>query len=172
MQHLHEKAVQLLTKLISIPSFSREEDGTALLLTEFFEKENIVVLRHGNNIWVKNKYFTTSKPTVLLNSHHDTVKPNSGYTRDPFKADIIDGKLFGLGSNDAGGPLVSLIATFLYFYDHPDLSHNVILAATAEEEVSGAGGIESIWDLITPVDFAIVGEPTLCDLATAEKGLM
>jgi acetylornithine deacetylase/succinyl-diaminopimelate desuccinylase-like protein len=172
MQHLHEKAVQLLTKLISIPSFSREEEGTALLLTEFFEKENIVVLRHGNNIWVKNKYFTTSKPTVLLNSHHDTVKPNSGYTRDPFKADIIDGKLFGLGSNDAGGPLVSLIATFLHFYDHPDLSHNVILAATAEEEVSGTGGIESIWDLITPVDFAIVGEPTLCDLATAEKGLM
>jgi acetylornithine deacetylase/succinyl-diaminopimelate desuccinylase-like protein len=172
MQHLHEKAVQLLTNLISTPSFSREEDGTALLLTEFFKKENVVVHRHGNNIWAKNKYFDTTKPTVLLNSHHDTVKPNTGYTRDPFKAEAIDGKLFGLGSNDAGGPLVSLIATFLHFYDRSDLSYNIILAATAEEEVSGTGGIESIWNQITPVDFAIVGEPTLCDLATAEKGLM
>src|SRR5688572_16198800 len=172
MQYLHEKAVQLLTNLISIPSFSREEDGTALVLTEFFKKENVVVYRHGNNIWAKNKYFNTTKPTVLLNSHHDTVKPNTGYTRDPFKAELMDGKLFGLGSNDAGGPLVSLIATFLHFYDRSDLSYNIILAATAEEEVSGTGGIESIWNLITPIDFAIVGEPTLCDLASAEKGLM
>jgi acetylornithine deacetylase len=172
MEYLHEKAVQLLTQLISIPSFSREEDGTASLLTEFLKNENVVVHRQGNNIWAKNKYFSTSKPTVLLNSHHDTVKPNTGYTRDPFKAEIVDGKLFGLGSNDAGGPLVSLIATFLHYYERPDLSYNIILAATAEEEVSGTGGIESIWNFITPIDFAIVGEPTLCHLATAEKGLM
>ena len=107
-----------------------------------------------------------------MNSHHDTVRPNSGYTRDPFKPEIIDGKLFGLGSNDAGGPLVSLIATFLHFYDRTDLRYNVVLAATAEEEISGTGGIERIWESIVPIDFAVVGEPTLCEMATAEKGLM
>ena len=132
MEYLHEKAVQLLRQLISIPSFSREEDGTASLLTEFLQNENVVIHRLGNNIWAKNKYFSASKPTLLLNSHHDTVKPNTGYTRDPFKAEVVDGKLFGLGSNDAGGPLVSLIATFLHYYERPDLSHNIILAATAE----------------------------------------
>lgn len=172
MHQLHQKAIQLLTKLISVPSFSKEEDGTASLLKEFFEKEGVVVHRRGNNIWVKNRYFMTSKPTILLNSHHDTVKPNIGYSRDPFKPEIIDGKLFGLGSNDAGGPLVSLIAAFLYFNDRSDLSYNLVLAATAEEEISGTGGIESIWNSLTPIAFAIVGEPTLCDLATAEKGLM
>jgi acetylornithine deacetylase len=125
-----------------------------------------------NNIWVKNRHFDPDKPTILLNSHHDTVRPNSGYTRDPFKPEIIDGKLYGLGSNDAGGPLVSLIATFLHYYDREDLAYNLILAATAEEEISGTNGIESIWSSLTPVDFAIVGEPTLCGMATAEKGLM
>jgi acetylornithine deacetylase len=172
MKVLYEKATDLLTTLIATPSFSREEDGTASLIKQFFEKEGVSVNRIGNNIWVKNKHFTSDKPTVLLNSHHDTVKPNSGYTRDPFKPEIIDGKLFGLGSNDAGGPLVALIGAFLYFYDRSDLKYNIILAATAEEEISGTGGIESIWSLLTPVDFAIVGEPTLCEMATAEKGLM
>ncbi|HYJ37266.1 MAG TPA: M20 family metallo-hydrolase [Chitinophagaceae bacterium] len=169
---LHEKALDLLTKLIAIPSFSREEDGTASLIQSFFENEGVPVQRSGNNILVRNKHFTTDKPSVLLNSHHDTVRPNSGYTRDPFKPEIIDGKLFGLGSNDAGGPLVSLIATFLHFYDRPDLRYNVVLAATAEEEISGTGGIERIWESIVPIDFAVVGEPTLCEMATAEKGLM
>src|SRR5688572_23518253 len=172
MNLLYKKAVDLLTKLIAIPSFSREEDGTASTIEDFFGKEGIAVQRIGNNILVRNKHFAPGKPSVLLNSHHDTVRPNSGYTRDPFNPEINDGKLFGLGSNDAGGPLVSLIATFLHFYDRSDLSYNIILAATAEEEVSGTGGIESIWNLITPIDFAIVGEPTLCDLASAEKGLM
>ena len=169
---LHEKALDLLTKLIAVPSFSREEDGTASLIQSFFENEGVPVQRSGNNILVRNKHFTTDKPSVLLNSHHDTVRPNSGYTRDPFKPEIIDGKLFGLGSNDAGGPLVSLIATFLHFYDRPDLRYNVVLAATAEEEISGTGGIERIWESIVPIDFAVVGEPTLCEMATAEKGLM
>jgi acetylornithine deacetylase len=108
----------------------------------------------------------------LLNSHLDTVRPNSGYTRDPFKPEIIDGKLYGLGSNDAGGPLVSLIATFLHYYNRKDLKYNVVMAATAEEEISGTGGVESIWSSLVPIDFAIVGEPTLCGMATAEKGLM
>ena len=169
---LHEKALDLLTKLIAVPSFSREEDGTASLIQSFFENEGVQVQRSGNNILVRNKHFTSDKPSVLLNSHHDTVRPNSGYTRDPFKPEIIDGKLFGLGSNDAGGPLVSLIATFLHFYDRPDLRYNVVLAATAEEEISGTGGIERIWESIVPIDFAVVGEPTLCEMATAEKGLM
>jgi len=169
---LHEKALDLLTKLIAVPSFSREEDGTASLIQSFFENEGVPVQRSGNNILVRNKHFTTDKPSVLLNSHHDTVRPNSGYTLDPFKAEIIDGKLFGLGSNDAGGPLVSLIATFLHFYDRSDLRYNVVLAATAEEEISGTGGIELIWESIVPIDFAVVGEPTLCEMATAEKGLM
>lgn len=172
MDSLYEKATNLLIKLIAVPSFSKEEDEVASVLEEFFEKERVHSYRKGNNIWVKNQYFDPAKPTVLLNSHHDTVKPNPQYTRDPFKPEIIDGKLFGLGSNDAGGPLVSLIATFLHYYPQQNLKYNVMLAATAEEEISGTGGIESIWSSLPPVDFAIVGEPTLCQMATAEKGLM
>lgn len=172
MDSLYEKATNLLIKLIAVPSFSKEEDEVASVLEEFFEKERVHSYRKGNNVWVKNQYFDPAKPTVLLNSHHDTVKPNPQYTRDPFKPEIIDGKLFGLGSNDAGGPLVSLIATFLHYYPQQNLKYNVMLAATAEEEISGTGGVESIWSSLPPVDFSIVGEPTLCQMATAEKGLM
>jgi acetylornithine deacetylase/succinyl-diaminopimelate desuccinylase-like protein len=169
---LYNGAIKLLQELISIPSFSREEDGVASLIQNFFRDQGIVPQRTGNNVWVTNKYFDATKPTILLNSHHDTVKPNPQYTRDPFTPEIIDEKLFGLGSNDAGGPLVALIAAFIHFYQSNDLSHNLLLAATAEEEISGSGGIESIWPLLPPIDFAIVGEPTLCCMATAEKGLM
>src|SRR5690349_13857272 len=165
-------AIALLQNLIATPSFSKEESDTAALITTFLEKRGVQTAARGNNVWALNRHFDSSKPTVLLNSHHDTVKPNSGYTRDPFKPEIIDGKLFGLGSNDAGGPLVSLIATFLHYHSRKDLKYNLIMAATAEEEISGTGGIESIWTSLTPIDFAIVGEPTLCDMATAEKGLM
>lgn len=169
---LFHQALDLLQQLISIPSFSKEEDKTALVIEEFFIGHQIQPTRHLNNLWVKNKYFDTQKPTILLNSHHDTVRPNTGYTRDPFKSEIIDGKLYGLGSNDAGGPLVALISTFLHYYEQRDLKYNIIVAATAEEEISGANGIESIWKDLPPIDFAIVGEPTLCQMATAEKGLM
>lgn len=172
MSDLKTKATELLKKLIAIPSFSREEHGTATLIQNFFEDEKIASDRKGNNVWVRNKHFDPALPTVLLNSHHDTVKPNSGFTRDPFDPAIDDGKLFGLGSNDAGGPLVSLIAAFLHFYDRAHLKYNIVFAATAEEEVSGTGGIESIWKELEPISFAIVGEPTNCELATAEKGLM
>src|SRR5688572_17805663 len=172
MELLHEKATNLLIKLIAVPSFSKEEDEVASVLEEFFEREKVHSYRKGNNVWVKNQYFDPAKPTILFNSHHDTVKPNPQYTRDPFKPEIIDGKLYGLGSNDAGGPLVSLIATFLHYHSRTDLKYNLIMAATAEEEISGTGGIESIWSALTPIDFAIVGEPTLTDMATAEKGLM
>lgn len=172
MELLYEKAINLLIDLIATPSFSKEEEKVTSILENFFEIEGVAFRRIKNNVWVQNKHFTAGKPTVLLNSHLDTVRPNTGYTREPFKPEIIDGKLFGLGSNDAGGPLVSLIAAFLYFNDRKDLKYNLVLAATAEEEISGTGGIESIWDSLPPIDFAIVGEPTLCEMATAEKGLM
>lgn len=172
MEKLFNDSVDLLQRLIAIPSFSKEEDKTAALIVDFFNERNVLSVRTGNNIVVKNQYFNPALPTVLLNSHHDTVRPNTNYTRDPFKPEIVDGKLFGLGSNDAGGPLVSLIATFLHYNDQQNLKYNVVFAASAEEEISGTGGIESIWPTLTPIDFAIVGEPTLCDMAIAEKGLM
>lgn len=172
IQQLFEDALNLLQEMIATPSFSKEEEEVSFVIEDFFERRHIHTYRRMNNIWVKNRHFNPDKPTILLNSHHDTVRPNSGYTRDPFKPEIIDGKLYGLGSNDAGGPLVSLIATFLHYYDRDDLAYNLIMAATAEEEISGTNGIESIWSSLTPINFAIVGEPTLCGMATAEKGLM
>ena len=169
---LYQQAVTLLQQLIATPSFSKEENRTADLLEQFFHTHGIKPKRKGNNLWMYNARFDASKPTILLNSHHDTVKPNTGYTRDPYDAKVEDGKLYGLGSNDAGGCLVSLIATFLYFNQQPDLKYNFCLAATAEEEISGANGIESIIPELGEIDFAIVGEPTLMNLAIAERGLM
>src|SRR6266850_5513811 len=169
---IYDDTLDLLKKLISIPSFSREEDETASALEDFFRRRGIEPHRVGNNVWVKNKFFESSKGTILLNSHHDTVKPNPGYTRDPFFAVEENGKLYGLGSNDAGGPLVSLIAAFLHFQEQPNLKYNLVLGASAEEEISGTNGIESMWPLLPKIDFAIVGEPTLTDMAIAEKGLL
>ncbi|MBS1500979.1 MAG: M20 family metallo-hydrolase [Bacteroidetes bacterium] len=168
----YTEAVELLQQLISIPSFSREEGKTADLLEQFLKNKGIETNRKMNNIWAWNKHFDPAKPTILLNSHHDTVKPNSGYTRDPFDAKIEDGKLYGLGSNDAGGCLVSLIQVFLHFYERKGLKYNFCLATTAEEEISGVNGLESIIPDLGELDFGIVGEPTLMQLAIAEKGLM
>ena len=172
IEKLKSESIILLGRLITIPSFSKEENKTADAIADFLTVHDIPSNRSGNNVWALNKHFDERKPTLLLNSHHDTVKPNPGYTRDPFKSEIIDGKLFGLGSNDAGGPLVSLIATFVYFYDVPGLPYNIVLATTAEEEISGTGGIEMIWNELPKIDCAIVGEPTLGEVAVAEKGLM
>jgi len=172
VNELYQQAVDLLRQLIMIPSFSRGEDKTADLLEQYLKGKGIETHRRMNNIWAWNKHFEAAKPTILLNSHHDTVKPNTGYTRDPFDAKIEDGKLYGLGSNDAGGCLVSLIHTFLYFYDKPDLKYNFCLATTAEEEISGVNGLELIIPDLGKLDFGIVGEPTLMQLAIAEKGLM
>jgi acetylornithine deacetylase len=169
---LYQQAVNLLQQLITIPSFSREEGLTADLIEQFLQERGVKTHRKLNNIWMWNKHFDASKPTILLNSHHDTVKPNSGYTRDPFDATIEDGKLYGLGSNDAGGCLVSLISVFLYFYDRDNLKYNFCLATTAEEEISGANGLELIIPELGKLDFGIVGEPTQMQLAIAEKGLM
>lgn len=169
---LYQEALSLLRHLIATPSFSKEENHTAAIVNAFLDQHGVATNRKINNVWARNKYFDPSKPTILLNSHHDTVKPNSGYTRDPFEARIEDGKLFGLGSNDAGGCLVSLIATFLYFYNREGLKYNFCLAATAEEEISGVNGLELIIPDLGELDFGIVGEPTLMQLAIAEKGLM
>ncbi|HBK88006.1 MAG: M20 family metallo-hydrolase [Cyclobacteriaceae bacterium] len=166
------QAVALLQRLIAIPSFSREEDKTAEVIQQYLTEHGIPAHREGNNVWAQSKTFDPTRPTLLLNSHHDTVKPNAGYTRDPFEAKIEDGKLYGLGSNDAGGPLVSLITVFISLYHRTDLACNLVLAATAEEEISGQGGIEKIWSHLPHIDYAIVGEPTLTDIAVAEKGLM
>ncbi|TRX62155.1 M20/M25/M40 family metallo-hydrolase [Fulvivirga sp. M361] len=169
---MEEEAIDLLKQLIEIPSFSREEEKTADLLAEFLEAHHAKVKRSGNNVWAFNKYFDATKPTILLNSHHDTVKPNQGYTKDPFQPEVVDDHLFGLGSNDAGGALVSLLATFLHFTERKDLGLNLIFAGTAEEEISGKNGIESIIPDMGKIDFALVGEPTQMKLAVAEKGLL
>jgi acetylornithine deacetylase len=169
---LQNESIQLLKDLISIPSFSKEEDRTADAIEHFLKSKGVEVTRYKNNVWAGNKNFNNSLPTILLNSHHDTVKPNKGYTLDPFTPIEADGKLFGLGSNDAGGCLVSLIATFLHFYHKTDLKYNLILAATAEEEISGKEGVEAILHHLPAIDCAIVGEPTQLNLAVAERGLM
>jgi acetylornithine deacetylase len=169
---LKVEAIGLLKDLISIPSFSKEEDNTADLIEQFLEKKGVKTRVHLNNIWASNKFFDENKPTILLNSHHDTVRPNKGYTLDPFAPIEKDGKLFGLGSNDAGGALVSLIATFLYYYSESQLKYNLLLAATAEEEISGNDGVESLLPHLGKIDSAIVGEPTEMQMAVAEKGLM
>ncbi|MBL0305840.1 MAG: M20 family metallo-hydrolase [Chitinophagaceae bacterium] len=169
---LQNEAVELLKELIATPSFSKEEDQTAGILCRFLGNKDIVHTRVGNNVFVLNRYFDKEKSTILLNSHHDTVKPNPQYSKDPFYPSIEEGKLFGLGSNDAGGCLVSLIAVFLHFYNKQDLKYNLILAATAEEEISGSGGIEYTLPYLPKIDFAIVGEPTQMQMAVAERGLM
>ena len=172
MEDLTKDAISLLKRLIRTESFSRLEDKTADIINEFFTEKNIPTFRKKNNVWAFNKFYDASKPTILLNSHHDTVKPNPGYTRDPFSPDEEDGKLYGLGSNDAGGCLVSLINTFVHFYSRENLTYNFCIATTAEEEISGLDGLELVYPDLGPIDFAIVGEPTLLDIAVAEKGLM
>jgi acetylornithine deacetylase len=172
IKSLSETAINFLRNLIETPSLSREETGTLTLFKGFFAERNIEFQVVKNNIWVKNLHFDKKKSSILLNSHHDTVKPNVSYSRDPFKAEIIDGKLFGLGSNDAGGALVSLLATFLFFYAKENLKFNLVFAASAEEEISGKDGIEILIPNLPEIELAIVGEPTLMDMAVAEKGLM
>jgi acetylornithine deacetylase len=167
-----DQMIALLRELISIPSISKEEHTTATMIETFLQQKKITVKRKNNNVWAKNKYFNDHNPTILLNSHHDTVRPNPGYTRDPFAATIEEGKLYGLGSNDAGGALVSLLGAFLYFYDKENVPLNIIYAATAEEEISGRDGIESIIADLGNIEAAIVGEPTLMSAAVAERGLL
>lgn len=169
---LYDNAVMLLQKLISTASFSKEEDATATILRDFLQQHGVKTNRYLNNIWATNLHFDESKPSLLLNSHHDTVKPNKAYTMDPFSPVEKEGKLYGLGSNDAGGSLVALLAVFLHFYEAKDLKYNLVFAATAEEEISGKNGIEALLSHLPVLDCGIVGEPTLMNMAIAERGLL
>lgn len=167
-----KQTIKRLQQLIGIPSYSKEEHDAVNCFENWMMEDAIIYMRARNNVWAKNKHFNESKPTILLNSHLDTVKPNKGYTRNPFDATIANEKLFGLGSTDAGAALMCLYHTFKQFYLTENLTHNLIFAATAEEEISGKQGIESIIPLLPKLDLAIVGEPTEMHLAIAEKGLL
>ena len=171
MEELKAEAIALLKQLIAIPSFSKDEGGTADVIGNFLRNKALVPHRLGNNVWAFASPYNPDLPTIWLNSHHDTIKPNSGYTKDPFSALEQEGKLFGLGSNDAGGPLVALIATFCSFIEK-DLPFNLLLIASAEEEISGLQGISSLISIRPPADLVLVGEPTQMKLAVAEKGLL
>lgn len=170
------ESLELLKRLVSIPGFSREEEFKANFFERYCREQGLNPKRHQNNVWMKNTHFNSKKNTILLNSHLDTVKPSSAYTRDPFAPHSEDGKIFGLGSNDAGGCVVSLLAAFMHIKDRNDLAYNLVFAATAEEEISGANGIESLLphfaSEVGTIMGAIVGEPTSMQMAVAEKGLL
>jgi acetylornithine deacetylase len=167
-----QEYLDLLKILVSTPSVSREEDKAANIIREFLNSKNIGFNCKFNNTWTYNKHFNSGKPTILLNSHIDTVKPAPGWQRDPYQATEEGDKITGLGSNDAGGSLVGLLATFVFFNQRENLPFNLIFAATAEEEVSGEKGVASILEEMPEINFALVGEPTSMELAIAEKGLM
>ena len=169
---IQAQTLDLLQKLISASSFSKQEDKAADIIRKFLKARKIPFETKLNNTWIKNKHYNFLKPTILLNSHIDTVKPVNGWNKDPLKAEIQDDKLFGLGSNDAGAALVCLFRIFLEFYDKEEMKYNLIFAATAEEEISGNNGVEQIDDITSACEFAIVGEPTEMKMAIAEKGLM
>ena len=171
LEDYYQSAIKLLKDLIRSPSFSREEGDTGFILSNTLKANGIFFERKYNNFWMRNKYFNANKPTLLLNSHHDTVKPNDGYTLDPFDPLIKDGKLLGLGSNDAGASLVALFYAFFHYYE-ADLPINIVFAVTAEEEISGSKGLMSILTDLESIDYALVGEPTEMKMAIAEKGLL
>jgi len=167
-----DEYIHLLKSLISVPSLSKNEQDAALLIRHFLANSGVKCSIKENNTWIRNQHWKEGLPVILLNSHIDTVKPAGGYTRDPFSPDVEDGILYGLGSNDAGGALVTLLAVFIHFNQVENLPFNLIYAATAEEEISGTNGLESILDELGPFNLAIVGEPTQMKMAIAEKGLM
>ena len=169
---LQNDAIDLLRRLIQTQSFSTEEDNTAAIIHTWLTDRGVETKRYKNNIWATNQFFDPAKPSILLNSHHDTVKPHKGYTNDPYEPRIDGDILYGLGSNDAGGALVSLLSLFVHYYGQPNLKYNVVMAATAEEEIFGDYGLKCMIEKLPPIDFAIVGEPTEMQLAIAEKGLL
>ena len=171
IDELFYDAVDLLKNMISIPSFSREENNVADMLVTYIESLGYSTTRLGNNVWIRSLGYDDKKPTILLNSHIDTVKPVAGWTKDPFTPLVEDDILYGLGSNDAGASLVSLLHTFLLLNQHSQ-DYNLLFLASCEEEVSGKNGIELALKEISQPSFAIVGEPTGMNPAVAEKGLM
>ncbi len=169
---LVSEATGLLQSLIAIPSLSRDEEKAADCLQNYIEMQGMTTGRKGNNVWCLSPMFDLKKPTLLLNSHIDTVKPVSGWRKDPFTPTLEEnGKLYGLGSNDAGASVVSLLQVFLTLC-RTTQAYNMIFLASCEEEVSGKGGIECVLPELPPIQFAIVGEPTEMQPAIAEKGLM
>ncbi len=164
-------AIDLLRQLIARPSFSREEEATATLLAEWLAARGAAAQRLHNNVWARSERFDPARPTLLMNSHHDTVRPAAGYTRDPFAPTIEDGRLYGLGSNDAGASLVALAAVFLEMRTRR-LPFNLLLALSAEEEVTGAQGLRALLPHLGKIDMALVGEPTSMQAAIAERGLV
>ena len=169
---LTSEAVGLLKSLISIPSVSRDEARAADCLQQYIEQQGMQTGRKGNNVWCLGPGFDLKRPTLLLNSHIDTVKPVQGWRKDPFTPRLEpNGKLYGLGSNDAGASVVSLLQAFLTL-SRTTQKYNLIYLASCEEEVSGREGIESVLPQLPPVSFALVGEPTEMQPAIAEKGLM
>ena len=165
------EALTLLQALIGIPSISREEEAAADFLQNYIEESGIMTGRSGNNIWCISPMFDTNKPTILLNSHIDTVKPVNGWRKHPFTPKQDNGKLYGLGSNDAGASVVSLFQAYRYL-STTEQAYNLIFLASCEEEVSGKNGIESVLPQLPPIALGIVGEPTEMHPAVAEKGLM
>ena len=168
---LTTEAVNLLKQMIAHPSTSRAEEAVADLLQAYIEQQGLTAHRQGNNIWCLSTHFSAERKTLLLNSHIDTVKPAAAWQRDPFSPTVEDGRLYGLGSNDAGASVVSLLHVFLTLC-RKQLSYNLVFLASCEEEVSGKNGIESVLPLLPPITLAIVGEPTEVRPAVAEKGLM
>ena len=164
-------AVELLKKLIATPSVSRNEKDAADIMEQTIRSYGFEPQREANNIWILDPHYNESRPTLLLNAHIDTVKPVASWTRDPFSPDVEDGVLYGLGSNDCGGGLCSLLQIFRMLIQKPQ-HYNLIYLASAEEEVSGKDGITRALPLLPHIDLAIVGEPTGMNPAVAEKGLM
>lgn len=172
LEHLYVEAVALLEALIATPSHSTEESATATLLEQWFNDRGVATERYGNNV-VARHIPSDDLPVILLNSHHDTIRPGNGWTVDPYTPVIRDGNMYGVGSNDAGGALVTMMAAFLYLRQLSDLQYSILFAATAEEEVSGPNGMALLTrDVLPPLHLALVGEPTQMQMAIAERGLM
>ena len=171
MREITKKAVDLLSRLIETQSYSGEEQETANILSNYLRQHGYEVNQKGNNVWARSNHQDSTKPTLLLNSHHDTVHATSKWINDPFKANLLEGKLIGLGSNDAGGPLVSLLHTFIEL-DKKEQPYNLVFLASAEEESSGKNGVPIVLDDLGSIDVGVVGEPTSMDMAIAERGLV
>lgn len=165
------QAIELLKRLIATPSISRDEAKAADIVEEELRELGFAPQRKMNNVWAMALEYDAQKPTILLDAHLDTVKPNAQWTRDPFSAVVEDGKLYGLGSNDTGGSLVALLAAFVRL-SKSEQPYNLIFLASAEEEVTGVNGVRAVLPELGKIDFAIVGEPTSLQPAVAEKGLM
>lgn len=162
--------IDLLKNMIRIPSVSREEKDAADYMERWMKGNGFEARRLGNNLWIESGP-ADGRPTILLNAHIDTVKPASGYTRDPFTPEIEDGCLYGLGSNDDGGSLIALLETYSRLIQK-EQPYRLIFSATAEEEVSGKGGLDLILPELGLIDFGVMGEPTGMRMAVAERGLM